>query len=86
MIFILTVRKENTMPALDMIQTGLNIRNRMNLNNVSVRDVQNIFGFNTPSCIYRWLNGASMPTLDNLIVLVDFLHCDLNDIISVKRI
>ena len=73
------------MPIIDTIQTGNNIAAFMKKKGISVKEVQKVFGFNTPSCIYRWLNGTAMPTLDNLVILVAILDTDINDILSVKK-
>ena len=56
-------------PVIDMTATGNNItRMRMNAG-LTVRDVQEIFGFSTPQAIYKWQRGAALPTVDNLVVL-----------------
>ena len=40
---------------------------------LSVREMQNIFGFTTPQAIYKWQHGTAMPTIDNLVVLAAVL-------------
>lgn len=59
----------NTWPVIDMTATGDNIR-RMRLEaGLTVKDLQNVFGFNSPQAIYKWQRGKTMPTVDNLVVL-----------------
>lgn len=42
------------LPTIDMIQTGKNINRLRKQANLSVKDLQNIFGFATPQAIYKW--------------------------------
>ena len=59
----------NKLPVIDMTATGQNIlRLRINAG-LTVKDLQDIFGFATPQSIYKWQRGAAMPTLDNIVVL-----------------
>ena len=51
-----------------------------------VKDLQMIFGFTTPQAIYKWQSGASMPTIDNLIVLSAILNVKVEDIVVVKSV
>ena len=50
---------------------------------LSVREIQNIFGFTTPQAIYKWQHGTAMPTIDNLVVLAAVL--DVDEILVVQR-
>ena len=56
-------------PAIDMMATGRNIKMLRERAGLTVRDLQDIFGFATPQAIYKWQRGVSMPTIDNLVVL-----------------
>ena len=58
-----------TLPAIDMAATGRNITRMRKQTGMTVQDLQTIFGFSTPQAIYKWQRGATMPTLDNLVVL-----------------
>ena len=53
----------------DLIKTGENITNMRKEAGMSVKDLQEIFGFGTPQAIYKWQQGAALPTVDNLVVL-----------------
>lgn len=71
-------------PTIDMAETGQNI-NRLRQNaGISVRDLQNIFGFATPQAIYKWQHGTAMPTIDNLIVLAKVLGVKVDDILVIN--
>ena len=56
-------------PTVDLIKTGKNITNMRKEAGMSVKDLQEIFGFGTPQAIYKWQQGAALPTVDNLVVL-----------------
>jgi hypothetical protein len=40
-----------------------------------------VFGFNSPQAIYKWQNGAALPTVDNLIVLAALFNVLIDDIL-----
>lgn len=68
-------------PTIDMIRTGQNINRLRKLAGVSVKDLQDIFGFATPQAIYKWQQGAAMPTIDNLVILAAALGVRIDDIL-----
>ena len=69
------------MPVIDMIRTGQNIGRLRRQAGLSVRDLQDIFGFATPQAIYKWQQGAALPTIDNLVVLAAVLQVRVDDIL-----
>lgn len=58
-----------TIPSIDLIATGRNIERLRKQAGLSVRDLQDIFGFATPQAIYKWQHGVCLPTVDNLVGL-----------------
>ena len=68
-------------PTIDMVKTGQNINRLRQLAGVSVKDLQNIFGFGTPQAIYKWQHGTALPTIDNLVVLASVLGVRVDDIL-----
>ena len=84
----LRARKESEMtqniPAIDMVATGQRITDLRVAAGMSVRDLQDVFGFATPQAIYKWQHGTAMPTLDNLVVLAAVLGVAMDDIIVVE--
>lgn len=71
----------NTWPVIDMTATGMNIvRMRQNAG-LTVKDLQDIFGFSTPQAIYKWQRGAAMPTVDNLVILASVFGVTIDDIL-----
>ena len=72
------------MPVIDMRGTGLKITQLRKASGKSVKDLQDIFGFGTPQAIYKWQQGAAMPTIDNLIVLSVIFGVSLDEIIVLE--
>ena len=71
----------NALPVIDMTSTGMNIvRMRQNAG-LTVKDLQDIFGFSTPQAIYKWQRGTAMPTVDNLVVLAAVFGVTIDDIL-----
>ncbi len=68
-------------PTVDLALTGANIVNLRKAAGLSVADMQMVFGFNSPQAIYKWQSGASLPTVDNLIVLAALFHVRIDDIL-----
>jgi transcriptional regulator with XRE-family HTH domain len=69
------------LPSIDLAATGDRITQLRQRAGLTVRDLQDIFGFNTPQAIYRWQRGATLPTLDNLVVLAAVFGTTLDSII-----
>ena len=70
-----------TIPAIDMVATGENITRLREEVGLTVKDLQNIFGFATPQAIYKWQHGTAMPTVDNLVVLATLFGVHIDEII-----
>ena len=70
-------------PTIDLVATGKNIVRLREKSGLSVRELQDIFGFATPQAIYKWQHGAALPTIDNLIVLSIF-KVSMEEIIIVE--
>ena len=71
-------------PVIDLSATGQNIVRLRIAAGLSVKDLQDIFGFANPQAIYKWQNGLRLPTLDNLVILAAALGVGL-DVIVVYR-
>ena len=69
----------NRIPVIDMTATGRNIT-RLRINaGITVKDLQDIFGFNTPQAIYKWQRGTALPTVDNLVALAAVFGVRIDD-------
>ena len=71
------------MPTIDLVATGNNITKLRVAAGLTVRDLQDIFGFATPQAIYKWQHGTAMPSLDNLVVLAAVFDVAMDDIIVI---
>ena len=71
------------MPIIDMVATGKNIERLRKNAGISVKDLQNVFGFGTPQAIYKWQHGTAMPTIDNLVVLAAVFEVPVDEIIAI---
>lgn len=74
----------NRIPVIDMTATGINIARLRAAAGLTVKDLQNIFGFNTPQAIYKWQRGVALPTVDNLVALAAVFEVKVDDIIIFK--
>ena len=74
-----------TIPTIDLALTGANIVKLRKAAGLTVRDLQAVFGFSTPQAIYKWQNGTTLPTVDNLIVLALLLNVKIDDILVIRN-
>ena len=68
-------------PTINMTATGANIKALIRAKGLKVADVQDIFGFNTPQAIFKWMRGDAMPSIDNIVILAHLLNVTIDDII-----
>lgn len=69
--------------AINTVETGKNINRLRKEAGMSVKDLQGMYGFNTPQSIYKWLHGKTMPTIDNLAVLSIIFGVTIDEIVVV---
>ena len=74
------------LPTIDMTGTGQNINRLRKQAGLSVKDLQDIFGFATPQAIYKWQQGVALPTIDNLVILAAVLQVRLDDILEINTV
>jgi len=72
-----------SMPTVNLAMTGANIRAIRKQRGLSVKDLQDLFGFATPQAIYKWQQGAALPTVDNLVVLARILDVPMEKILVI---
>ena len=73
------------LPFIDMKATGEFINGLRVKQGMSVADIQHHFGFAAPQAVYKWINGQSIPTVDNLVILADLFGCKIDDILVIIR-
>ncbi len=71
-------------PVIDLSKTGENITRLMKQNSITVKMLQEIFGFEYPQAIYKWKHGECLPTIDNLIILASIFKTTIDQIIVVS--
>ena len=63
-----------------MTATGIKITRMRENAGLTVKDMQDVFGFSTPQAIYKWQRGAALPSVDNLAVLAAIFDVTIDDI------
>ena len=71
-------------PVIDQPATGENILKLRKERGLTVRDLQNFFGFEEPQAIYKWQRGESLPSVDNLYALGSILEVPMEEILVPK--
>ena len=72
-------------PTVDLVATGKNIEKLRKEAGLSVKDLQNIFGFGTPQAIYKWQHGTALPTVDKLVLLSAIFKVSIDEILVVEQ-
>lgn len=72
-------------PNIDSIKTGEKIKELMIKNNLCPKDIQTYLSLTCIQTVYRWLNGISIPSIDNLYALSVLFHTPIDDIIQGNR-
>lgn len=72
-------------PVIDPVATGENIVRLRKDRGLTVRDLQNWFGFEEPQAIYKWQKGKSLPTVDNLYALGALLDVPMEQILVSRQ-
>ena len=72
-------------PVIDKRKTGIHLRKLMDERDLSVKDVQQFLGLGSVQSVYHWLNGKSMPTIDNLYALSDLFQLPIDDMVCGNR-
>ena len=68
-------------PTINLEATGRQIMKLRKARGLTVRDVQDYFGFEAPQAIYKWQKGTTLPSVDNLFALSTLLEVTVNDIL-----
>lgn len=71
----------SNIPTINMIKTGEKILELRKQSGLSVKELQEIFGFATPQAIYKWQQGVTLPAIDNLVVLANLFNVNVDDIL-----
>lgn len=75
-----------SLPVINTVVTGQNI-NRMRIEaGMSVKDMQKVLGFAAPQAIYKWIHGAAVPSIDNMVILAAMFDVTLDEIVAVDLV
>ena len=72
-------------PTINMEATGKRLRQIMEYHKLSVKDIQQYLNLSCVQSIYHWLNGTSIPSLDNLYALSKLFQMPIDQIIVGNR-
>ncbi len=72
-------------PLINKRETGIRLRQIMDRLGISARDVQEYLGLGCVQSVYRWLDGHSMPTVDNLYALSELFQMPMDEIVCGNR-
>lgn len=67
------------------MDTGRNIRRIMEDRGISVRDLQKYLGLAVPQGIYHWLDGRSIPSVDNLYAMSELFRIPIDKLLVGNR-
>ena len=69
-----------TLPRINTVETGRNIRQLRRNRGLSIQDVQSALLVNRQT-VFKWQRGDTLPTLDNLVILAELFNVKLDDIV-----
>lgn len=73
------------LPIIDKKKTGINLRLMMDERGLTVKDIQQYLKLGSVQSVYHWLNGLSMPTVDNLYALSYLFQVPVDDMLCGNR-
>ena len=80
------IERKNVMTtAIDNTKTGQRIRLLMEKRGITVRDVKDALSLGCVQSVYHWMDGQSMPTLDNLYALSELLKVPMDMLVCGNR-
>lgn len=66
--------KKVSYPVIDSRATGANIKRLMQSKNITPGELGEYMGFVDARAIYKWMEGRSLPSLDNMLALARALE------------
>lgn len=71
--------------AIDLVETGKNIRRHRIRCGLSVSEVAEFFGGIARNSVYKWERGETLPSIDHLYALAWFFRVSLDELIVGNR-
>ena len=75
-----------TYTQIDIILTGRKIQSVIRENGCKVRQLQEILKLSCPQPIYRWINGKTLPTVDNLYMMHRVFGMHMEDMLVARDV
>ena len=72
-------------PTIDKHETAKRLKKLMDDNGYSVKDIKEYLNLTCVQSVYHWLEGKSMPSVDNLYALSVLFNVALDDMICGNR-
>ena len=72
-------------PTIDKKETRIDIRRIMDERGITVKNVQEYLNLDSAQSVYHWLNGISMPSIDNLYALSELVCVPMDEIVCGNR-
>lgn len=72
-------------PLINMQRTGMKIKQIMDERKISVKQAQEYLGLSCVQSVYHWLDGTSIPTIDNLYALSELFQVPIDAMICGNR-
>jgi len=70
---------------ISKVETGKKIRKLMAWYGVTVREVQEEMGLESPQAVYKWINGRAIPSTENLLILSHLLNVPMEEMLVVEQ-
>ena len=70
---------------VDIKETGRNIAFLRKRAGMSVKNLKEVIGGISLQAIYQWERGGRIPSIDNLIILSEIFHVEMDEIIVRKK-
>ena len=72
-------------PLIDKKKTGINLSLLMDERGLTVKDIQKYLKLGSVQSVYHWLNGISLPTVDNFYALSYLFRVSVDDMLCGTR-
>ena len=66
-------------------KTGERLRKLMEINKMSVRELQEELDVDSPQAVYKWINGKAIPSLENLLTLSRLFGVPIEGLLEVEK-
>jgi transcriptional regulator with XRE-family HTH domain len=70
-----------TFPYIDMTATGANLKSLLKKNGYTPASLQKTLGLGTVQAVYKWMQGVTLPSTDNLMALAWLFNVRIEDLL-----